>query len=345
MSNPHDDARAIFSAALAQVDPVRMMARAVSLEGDLLRIRTRADSLDLDLRAFDRILVFGAGKASARMALGLEAILGSRISGGTVVVKTGHVEALSRIRLLEASHPVPDASSQAAAKALLDLARGADARTLCLGLTSGGGLLPALRPAARPEPGGQAGHHAGPPGQRGLDPGSQRGPQAPLRHQGRSPGPGLRPGHRGEPHPLRRDRRRRGHHCLRPHGAGPLQARRGAGRPRAVRRHGTDPRSRPAHPGAGRSRSRRRRPVLRPRPQPGARQQPRGPPRRPRQGPGARVRHPGPHLAARGRGPGGGALPHGHRRGRAGPRPAPVAAGLRPLRRGDHRHPPGGTAG
>ena len=139
LSGPLDDARSIFSAALEQVDPMRMMARTLALEGDRLRIRTATASLDLDLRDFDRILAFGAGKASARMALGLEALLGGCLSGGIVVVKAGHGEPLSRITLLEAAHPVPDASSQAAAEALLALGRDADARTLLLGLTSGGG--------------------------------------------------------------------------------------------------------------------------------------------------------------------------------------------------------------
>lgn len=145
--NPVEDAKSIFTAALDRVDPVRMMERTLRLEGDTLRIATEAESLAVDLAAFDRIVAFGAGKASARMALGLEALLGDRLPHGTVVVKTGHGERLERLRLLEAAHPVPDASSVAAARALLDLGRNADERTLFLGLTSGGGSALLCAPA------------------------------------------------------------------------------------------------------------------------------------------------------------------------------------------------------
>jgi glycerate 2-kinase len=138
-SQPIEDAQAIFTAALARVDPLRMLQRSVTLEGNCLRIKTETVAQAFDLRNFDRIIVFGAGKASARMALGLEAILGTRLSGGVVVVKSGHGERLSRIELLEASHPVPDETSRTAAKALLALGEDADERTLFLGLTSGGG--------------------------------------------------------------------------------------------------------------------------------------------------------------------------------------------------------------
>jgi len=148
MNPPAADARTIFSASLERVDPVRMMARVLRLTGDLLRIETGAETRTIDLRAFDRIIAFGAGKASARMALGLEACLGDRLTGGVVVVKTGHGESLARTRLLEASHPVPDATSIAAAEALLALGQQADERTLFIGLTSGGGSALLCAPQA-----------------------------------------------------------------------------------------------------------------------------------------------------------------------------------------------------
>ena len=143
-----EDARTIFSAALERVDPLPMLERVMQLEGDRLHIATATETREFDLRCFDRIIAFGAGKASARMALGLEGLLGDRLSGGVVAVKTGHVESLSRLRLLEASHPVPDATSQVAANALLALGQGADDRTLFIGLTSGGGSALLCAPLA-----------------------------------------------------------------------------------------------------------------------------------------------------------------------------------------------------
>lgn len=133
------DAHSIFQAGLERVDPLKMMERVLSLTGHTLRVATESQSFSYDLTRYRRILVLGAGKASARMALGLERLLGERISGGVVAVKEGHLEQLTRVRLVEASHPVPDARSAAAAEAVLDLARQAGADDLVIVLISGGG--------------------------------------------------------------------------------------------------------------------------------------------------------------------------------------------------------------
>ncbi len=135
----------IFRAGLARVEPFRMLAEHVSLEGSCLVVLLEDQRLELDLTPFQRILVLGAGKAAAPMARALESILGERIDQGCIVVKYGHTAPLRRIRMLEAGHPVPDDNGVAAAAALLRLAEEADARTLVITLISGGGsaLLPA----------------------------------------------------------------------------------------------------------------------------------------------------------------------------------------------------------
>jgi glycerate 2-kinase len=119
-------AEAIARAAIARVDPVRMITDALSLEGDRLIARVAAPAqptapgaatpperttpaqprrsgsgsptsgaaesarIEFDLGAFDRIVVVGAGKAGAPMAAGVEAVLGERIADGLVAVKHGH---------------------------------------------------------------------------------------------------------------------------------------------------------------------------------------------------------------------------------------------------------------
>ena len=90
------------------------------------------------------VVVVGAGKATAPMALALEKILGDRLDGGLIVVKYGHVEELERIETVEADHPVPDENGRMAAQKMLDLAAESDAATLVISLISGGGsaLLP-----------------------------------------------------------------------------------------------------------------------------------------------------------------------------------------------------------
>jgi glycerate 2-kinase len=135
----------IFRAGLAGVDPHDLVAGHLALEGNLLVVRHGGQRLELNLTRFRRILVLGAGKAAAPMALALERILGERIEQGCVVVKYGHTAPLQRIRLLEAGHPVPDENGVAAAAAIKRLAEEADENTLVLLLISGGGsaLLPA----------------------------------------------------------------------------------------------------------------------------------------------------------------------------------------------------------
>ncbi len=145
------DAEAIFRAGLARVEPAAMVRQALRVEGgprgEVLVVGTELESHRYELADFDRILVAGFGKAGASMARGLEEALGGRVSGGVVAVKKGHLDRLARIRLVEASHPVPDASSVAAARGILDLARGLDERTLVLVLISGGGSALLCAPA------------------------------------------------------------------------------------------------------------------------------------------------------------------------------------------------------
>lgn len=145
------DAEAIFRAGLARVDPIAMVREAVSVEGPApgaLVVRAGPDSCRCDLGGFDRILVAGMGKAGSSMARGLEDALGDRIAGGLVAVKDGYLEELSRIRLIQSGHPVPDGRSVQAAAEILGMADGGlDERTLVIVLISGGGSALLCAPA------------------------------------------------------------------------------------------------------------------------------------------------------------------------------------------------------
>ena len=126
--------RTIFDAALAAVDPYYAVLRAVKFENGHLRV---ADA-DYDLGVFERILVIGGGKATARMAQAVETLLGEYITTGLIVVKDGHTLPLKNIEQVEAAHPVPNAAGEAGARRILDLVRAADEKTLMLCLLSGG---------------------------------------------------------------------------------------------------------------------------------------------------------------------------------------------------------------
>lgn len=129
-----DELVGIFNAALAAADPHEAVLASLRIENNCLHVGGAA----YDLAAYDRIVVVGAGKASARMALAIEELLGARISAGMVVVKHGHAAALRRIAQVEASHPLPDEAGVEGTRRLLEMARAADEKTLVICLLSGG---------------------------------------------------------------------------------------------------------------------------------------------------------------------------------------------------------------
>jgi hydroxypyruvate reductase len=66
---------------------------------------------------------------------------------GVVVTRYDHAVSTKRIRVIEASHPVPDANSELGARAVLDAVRGLAADDLVLALISGGGSALLALPA------------------------------------------------------------------------------------------------------------------------------------------------------------------------------------------------------
>jgi glycerate 2-kinase len=91
-----------------------------------------------------RTLVLGAGKAGGAMAQAVEALWpADKPLSGLVVTRYGHIPASDvknpRIEIVEAAHPVPDASGLAAAQRMLALTQGLTADDLVLCLISGGG--------------------------------------------------------------------------------------------------------------------------------------------------------------------------------------------------------------
>ena len=95
----------------------------------------------LPVRPGGRVVVIGAGKAAARMALELERRWGEPLDG-TVIVPYGHAVTCRSIEVLEASHPIPDEASVAATKAVLERVSGlAEADTVVCLLSGGGSSL------------------------------------------------------------------------------------------------------------------------------------------------------------------------------------------------------------
>lgn len=90
-----------------------------------------------------RLIVVGAGKASAAMARAVEDHWPGPLSG-LVVTRYGYAVPCKHIEIVEAAHPIPDAAGLHGAQRMLELVRNLSEQDLVLCLISGGGsaLLP-----------------------------------------------------------------------------------------------------------------------------------------------------------------------------------------------------------
>lgn len=90
-----------------------------------------------------RVIVLGAGKASAAMAKVVEKNWDGELSG-LVVTRHGYEVACKHIEIVQASHPVPDEIGLDTAKRMMSMVEGLTEKDLVLCLISGGGsaLLP-----------------------------------------------------------------------------------------------------------------------------------------------------------------------------------------------------------
>ncbi len=133
----------IYQAAIAAVDPYIAVKDNLSLEAGRLAIGGTHYSLSEIMNIF----VIGAGKAAYGMARAAEDVLGDLITGGAVVTKDGHGGRLGRIRVLEASHPLPDGRGVIAANRIRDFASMAGEEDIVLCLFSGGASALMVLPA------------------------------------------------------------------------------------------------------------------------------------------------------------------------------------------------------
>ena len=118
MDDPALLLRRLFDRAVEVADPMQSLAA------------------HLPPRPPGRVVVIGAGKASARMAEAVEAVWG--LCEGLVITRYGYGRPCRGIEIVEAAHPVPDAAGLAATARMLDLVRGLGKDDFVLALMSGG---------------------------------------------------------------------------------------------------------------------------------------------------------------------------------------------------------------
>ncbi|GHA43055.1 hydroxypyruvate reductase [Amylibacter ulvae] len=88
-------------------------------------------------RPAGRLIVIGAGKASARMAEAVEQHYGP--CEGLVITRYGYARPCKGIEIVEAAHPVPDTKGELATRQLLDRVSNLGSGDTVLALISGGG--------------------------------------------------------------------------------------------------------------------------------------------------------------------------------------------------------------
>ena len=113
--------RASFDAAVAAADPLRVVAA------------------HLPQRPAGRVVVVGAGKAAASMALAVERAWPDVALEGLVITRYAHAAQTERIRVVEAGHPVPDDAGESAARDIMRIVSTLQRDDLLLALVSGGG--------------------------------------------------------------------------------------------------------------------------------------------------------------------------------------------------------------
>ncbi|PHP26421.1 glycerate kinase type-2 family protein [Limimaricola cinnabarinus] len=117
----------MFDAAVEAADPMRSLSRF------------------LPEKPAGRVVVIGAGKASARMAEAVEAEWGR--CEGLVITRYGYARPCEGIEIVEAAHPVPDEAGAQATVRMLELLEGLGEGDTVLALISGGASALLTAPA------------------------------------------------------------------------------------------------------------------------------------------------------------------------------------------------------
>jgi len=129
-------AQRVFRETLAAIDIPATFEKSLARSGS--RIRTGESSIDL--REFDSLLAISYGKAAFDMAEGLTRVLAPEFHPeGTLVVPAAPARQLIGWNTFVGGHPVPNAGSFAAGRAILDRLARCDEHTLICFLLSGGG--------------------------------------------------------------------------------------------------------------------------------------------------------------------------------------------------------------
>jgi len=129
ISEPENLLRRLFACAVKTADPMLTLPNA------------------LPEKPKGRVVVIGAGKASARMAEAVETVWGP--CEGLVITRYGYARPTEGIEIIEAAHPIPDIQGAQATRRIMELLQSLTATDYVLALISGGGSALLTYPAGK----------------------------------------------------------------------------------------------------------------------------------------------------------------------------------------------------
>ena len=136
----------ILAAALDAVDPEKAVLKLVRRDQDHLTFGT----IDIDLQAYRRVFIIGAGKASFMMARAVANLVGDKLAKGAVITKavglSSFLPGYPSVRVLRGGHPLPDPGSLQGTQVIVDLVKILHPDDLVIGLISGGGSTLLAKP-------------------------------------------------------------------------------------------------------------------------------------------------------------------------------------------------------
>ncbi|NDR57273.1 glycerate kinase type-2 family protein [Aliiruegeria sabulilitoris] len=127
IQDPDSFLRRLFDIAVEVADPMAVIPRVLPEKPD------------------GRVVVIGAGKASARMAEAVESVWGP--CEGLVITRYGYGRPCEGIEIVEAAHPVPDEAGLVATSRMLHRLQGLGEGDFVLSLISGGASALLVQPA------------------------------------------------------------------------------------------------------------------------------------------------------------------------------------------------------
>jgi len=134
-----NDVITIVKCGLISVDSYSCIKNSFSFNYPILSISTKSLKKTIyNIKNYNRLIVTGAGKASAPMVKAIEEILGNYISNGHIIVKYGHSTTLKYVNCIEAGHPIPDSNGIKGTKKVINLLRSADRGDLVIFVLTGG---------------------------------------------------------------------------------------------------------------------------------------------------------------------------------------------------------------